>query len=92
MPWALAAAAAHILRTWMQHPWLQDFGQGAAPAVVGLLVVTALHLARPAFAAGWLYAGVAAVALGLALWTKIHPIALLAGGPIVGAAYGLLAR
>ena len=45
MPWALAAAAAHLLRRWMQHPLLQHFGRGAAPAVVGLLVVTALHLA-----------------------------------------------
>ena len=92
MPWALAAAAAQILRTWMQHPWLQNFGRGAAPAVVGLLVVTALHLARPVFAGGWLYAGVAAVALGLSLWTKVHPIVLLAGGTIVGVAYGLFAR
>jgi len=60
--------------------------------VVGLLVVTALHLARPVFAGGWLYAGVAAVALGLSLWTKVHPIVLLAGGTIVGVAYGLFAR
>jgi chromate transporter len=90
MPWALAAAAAQLLRRWMQHPWLQNFGRGAAPAVVGLLVVTALHLARPAFASGWPYAGVAGVALGLALWTKVHPIVLLIGGTVVGAVYGLL--
>jgi chromate transporter len=91
MPWALAAAAAHLFRRWMQHPWLQNFGRGAAPAVVGLLLVTALHLARPAFAAGWPYAVIAAVSFPLALWTKIHPIVLLAGGTIFGTAYGLLA-
>jgi chromate transporter len=91
MPWVLAAAAAQILRKWMQHPWLQNFGRGAAPAVVGLLVVTALHLARPVFAAGWPYLIVAAVTLGLALWTKIHPVVLLAGGMIFGAVYGILA-
>jgi chromate transporter len=90
MPWALAAAAAHILRQWMQHPWLQNFGRGAAPAVAGLLLVTALHLARPAFSAGWPYAVIAAVALGLALWTKIHPIVLLIAGIVVGAVYGLV--
>ena len=90
MPWALAAAAAQILKQWMQHPWLQNFGRGAAPAVVGLLVVTALHLARPVFSAGWPYAVVAAVALALALWTKIHPIGLLVGGTVIGAVYGLL--
>ena len=53
MPWALAAAAAQQLQRFMQHPWLQHFGRGAAPAVVGLLVVTALHLARPTFSSGW---------------------------------------
>src|SRR5262249_39424563 len=42
MPWALAAAAAHLLRHWVRHPLLQHFGRGAAPAVVGLLAVTAL--------------------------------------------------
>jgi chromate transporter len=90
MPWALASAAAHLLRRWMQHPLLQDFGRGAAPAVVGLLVVTALHLARPAVASGWPYAGVAVAALGLAVWTKVHPIVILLGGAGVGAVYGLL--
>jgi chromate transporter len=90
MPWALAAAAAQQLQRFMQHLWLQNFGRGAAAAVVGLLVVTALHLARPTFASGWPYAGIAGVALILALWTKIHPIVLLGGGAVVGAVYGLL--
>jgi chromate transporter len=89
MPWALAAAAAQLLQRFMQHPLLQNFGRGAAPAVVGLLVVTALHLARNAFSSG-VYVGIAGVALGLALWTKLHPIVILAGGAVVGAAYGLL--
>jgi chromate transporter len=89
MPWALAAAAAHLLRRWMQHPLLQSFGRGAAPAVVGLLVVTALHLSRSAFASE-IHVGIAAIALGLALWTKLNPIVLLLGGAVVGALYGLL--
>jgi chromate transporter len=90
MPWALAAAAAHLLRRWVQHPLLQHFGRGAAPAVVGLLVVTALHLARPAVASGWPYAVIAAAALGLAVWTKVHPLVILLGGSVGGAVYGLL--
>jgi chromate transporter len=90
MPWALAAAAAQQLQRFMQHPWLQSFGRGAAPAVVGLLVVTALHLARPTFSSGWPYAGIVAAALALALWTKLHPIILLLGGTIIGAVNGLL--
>jgi chromate transporter len=89
MPWALAAAAAHLLRRWMQHPLLQSFGRGAAPAVVGLLVVTALHLGRSAFVSG-IHVGIAGVALWLALWTKLNPIVLLLGGAVIGAVYGLV--
>jgi len=89
MPWALAAAAAQQLQRFMQHPWLQRFGRGAAPAVVGLLVVTALSLGRNAFSIP-AHAGIAAVALALSLWTKLHPIVILLGGAVVGALYGLL--
>jgi chromate transporter len=89
MPWALAAAAAQLLRRWMQHPWLHNFGRGAAPAVVGLLVVTALHLSRSAFSSE-VHVGIAGVALALALWTKLHPMLILLGGAVIGALYGLL--
>jgi chromate transporter len=89
MPWALAAAAAQQLQRFMQHPWLQHFGRGAAPAVVGLLVITALHLGRNAFASE-VHVVLAGVALALALWTKLHPIVILLGGAVVGAVYGLL--
>ena len=87
MPWALAAAAAQQLQRFMQHPWLQRFGRGAAPAVVGLLVVTALHLGRNAFSSP-AHAGIAGIALALALWTKLHPIVILLGGAVVGAFTG----
>jgi chromate transporter len=89
MPWALAAAAAQLLRRWIQHPWLQSFGRGAAPAVVGLLVVTALSLGRSAFASE-VHIGIAGIALALALWTKLHPMVILLGGAVSGALYGLL--
>jgi len=89
MPWALAATAAQQLQRFMQHPCLQHFGRGAAPAVVGLLVVTALSLGRNAFASE-VYVGIAGVALALAMWTKLHPILLLLGGAAIGAVYGLL--
>ena len=89
MPWALAAAAAQQLQRFMQHPWLQRFGRGAAPAVVGLLVVTALHLGRTPSQARC-YVGIAGVALALAMWTKLHPIVILLGGAVIGALYGLL--
>ena len=89
MPWALAAAAAQQLQRFVQHPWLQHFGRGAAPAVVGLLVVTALSLGRTTFASE-VYMGIAVAALALAMWTKLHPIVLLLGGAVIGAVYGLL--
>lgn len=90
MPWALAAAAAQQIRRFVQHPWLQGFGWGAGPAVVGLLGVTALSLAREAFASD-AYVAIAIVALLLALRTKIHPIAILLGGALCGAGTGALA-
>jgi hypothetical protein len=57
--------------------------------VVGLLVVTALHLARSAFTSE-VHVGIAGAALGLALWTKLHPILILLGGAVIGVLYGLL--
>jgi chromate transporter len=88
MPWVLAATAAQQLQRCMQHPWLRGFGLGAAPAVVGLLVVTALDLVHHAFP-HWAYAGIAVVALVLALCTKIHPLGLLGGGAAAGALPGV---
>jgi len=78
MPWLLAAAAAQQLQRFMQHPWLAGFGRGAAPAVVGLLGVTALSVAKQSFT-HWAYALMAVIALGLALRMKLHPILSLIG-------------
>jgi len=36
------------------------------------------------------HAGIAGVALVLALWTKLHPIVILLDGAVVSAVYGLL--
>lgn len=89
IPWVLAAAAAQQLQRYMQHPWLRGFGLGAAPAVVGLLGVTALSLARSAVVS-WPYAAITAVALVLALWTRIHPILILMGGAAAGWGIGAI--
>ena len=90
MPWALAAAAAQLLRRYMQHPRLAGFGRGAAPAVVGLLGVTALSIARQSLT-HWGYAVIAVIALVLALWTKVHPILILIGSAAIGWGIGALA-
>lgn len=83
MPWLLAAATAQQLQRYMQHPRLAGFGRGAAPAVIGLLGVTALSLARQSLT-HWAYALIAISVFGLALRTKAHPLLLLIGGVAVG--------
>jgi chromate transporter len=72
MPWLLAAAAAQQLQRFLQHP-----------RVVGLLVVTALSIAKQSVT-HWGYAVIAMIALVLALWTKVHPILILIGGAALG--------
>jgi chromate transporter len=89
MPWLLAAAAAQQLQRFMQHPRLAGFGRGAAPAVVGLLGVTALSIAKQSFT-HWGYAVIAMIALVLALWTKLHPILILIGGAALGWGIGVV--
>jgi chromate transport protein ChrA len=89
MPWVLAAAAAQQLQRVMQHAWLRGFGLGAAPAVVGLLAVTTLDLARHAVTS-WAYAVLAVVALVLTLRTQVHPTLILLGGATAGAGLGAL--
>jgi chromate transporter len=89
MPWLLAAAAAQQLQRFMQHPRLAGFGRGAAPAVVGLLGVTALNLTKHSLT-HWAYALIAVMALGLALRTKVHPILILIGGAALGWVIGAL--
>ncbi len=85
MPWLLSAAAAQQLQRFMQSPWLSGFGRGAAPAVVGLLGVTALSLAQSAVVS-WPYLGIIILALVLALGTRLHPILILIGGALLGSA------
>jgi chromate transporter len=83
MPWALAAAAARQLRAYLRHPLLRAFGRGAAPAVMGLLAVTVISLARSGLP-NWGYAAIAVAAGIVAARTRLHPIAILGGGAAVG--------
>ena len=87
VPWFLAAAAARALKRLLHHRLLQGFGRGAGPAVVGLLGVTALSLARQGFA-HWTYFVVAALALVVSLRTKIHPVLILVLGSVLGVLIG----
>lgn len=65
--------------------WLRDFGDGTAPAVVGLFTATGWTLART-FMTAPLMATVTMTAFVLAVRTKVAPGWLLAAGFIVGAA------
>jgi chromate transport protein ChrA len=85
----LSALAAQQVRRYIQHPWLQGFGLGAAPAVIGLLGITLFTLADYAFL-GWFYGVISGIALVLALFTKVSPILILIGGTGLGAVVGSL--
>jgi chromate transporter len=89
VPWSLSVLAAYQVRRYIQHPWLQGFGLGAAPAVIGLLGITVFTLGRYALL-GWFYGVIAGVALVLALFTKVSPIFILIGGTVLGALVGPL--
>lgn len=90
VPWFLAAGSARLLRGATQRPWVRAFGRGAAPAVVALLAVSALEVARSSFA-GWPTLAIAAAAL-VATTRRVHPFVVLTGGAAAGAAVGLLLR
>lgn len=83
IPWILSVLTSYQVRRYIQHPWLQGFGLGAAPAVIGLLGITVFTLGRYAFD-GWVYAVISAAALVLALFTRVSPIFILVGGTLVG--------
>ena len=89
IPWALATAAAQALRRFAQHPVLRGFSRGAGPAVVGLLLVTAIVIAKDSFTS-WPYALIALAAIPLARNKGIHPFFVLLGGAAVGVLFGVL--
>jgi chromate transporter len=88
IPWFLATGAASILRTATQKPWVRAFGRGAAPAVVALLVVSAVSIARSSFT-GWPAVVIAAVAI-IALNRRMHPFFVLVAGALGGGLISLI--
>jgi chromate transporter len=88
IPWLLSVLASHQVRRYVQHPWLQGFGLGAGPAVIGLLGITVFSLGS--YASGWFYGLITGLALVLALFTKIGPIFVLVGATLLGGLVGPL--
>jgi chromate transporter len=88
MPWTAAALAARQVTHAARHPWVRRFGAGAAPAVIGLLGVTALTIARDAVGASWAHLGIVALVIALHAATRLHPVILLAVGGVLGQLIG----
>ncbi len=89
IPWVLSVMASYQVRRYMDHPWLQGFGLGAGPAVIGLLGITVFSLGSYAFS-DWFYWVIAGLALVLSQFTKVSPIYILIGGTILGGLVGSL--
>jgi chromate transporter len=82
-PWVLAAATAQQVTRFAQSRWLRAFGAGAAPAVIGILGVTVLDIARESLVS-WPYVMMSAAGLILAGWTRLHPVMLLGAAALLG--------
>jgi chromate transporter len=89
IPLLLAIFAAHQIERYIHHPWLQGFGLGAGPAVIGLLGITVFVLGRQAFH-GWPYGVISGAALIFALFTRVSPILILIGGTVLGTLAGAI--
>ena len=83
-----------LARVWNAHrgkTWHKALEIGLAPVGTGLILAGAIAVLRlaGAGAASWILAGVAAVIV--AVWPRIHPLVLLAGGGTLFSLYRLLA-
>jgi chromate transporter len=83
MPWVLATAMAQQVARFANSAGLRAFGAGAAPAVVGILGVTALSLSDDVLVA-WPYTIIGVAAFVIHTMTRIHPVALLTAGGLAG--------
>jgi chromate transporter len=81
--WMLAAATARQIGRLAQDRRLRAFGAGAAPAVTGLLGVTALSIGREAFVS-WPYVAIGTGVLVIASSIRVHPVVLLAAAGVAG--------
>lgn len=89
VPTLLAASAAASIERFAGNRWLRAFGQGAAPAIVGLLGATTWNLAQQTVVSLPLFV-VMVMTLCLASVTEVAPIWLLLGGAIAGWIIGFL--
>ena len=85
----LARYAGHYIARHRESPWLRGIFAGLRPVVIGLILSAALLLMNSANFGSEVpditkSIALAAVALGLTLFTKIHPILLIVAAGFVG--------
>src|SRR5438128_2566833 len=85
VPVVFAGFAAQLVNKLKEARWFQAFGGFAAAAAVGLLGVTLIALARPVVELDPLLM-LAAAAVFAADLRGVHPIILIAGAALIGAA------
>jgi chromate transporter len=83
VPWGLSAVTAQQVTRFAGGRLLRAFGAGATPAVIGILGVTILDVARESVMS-WSYFSVGATVFVLATVMRIHPVALLAVAAALG--------
>lgn len=77
----------HLWQRFKDHPWRGYVQQGLLPVTIGLVAASALLLVQ-ATATAWILAVIVAVVAGLDVFSKWHPLWLLAGGAVVGLIFG----
>jgi chromate transporter len=77
-----------VARAWQRFehaPWRRLVEAGLAPITVGLVIAAGYLLARPP-GASWASYAVTAGTTALVLWTRVHPLWLLAAAGALGLA------
>ena len=89
VPVLVAGFAAQVVNKFKEAGWLQAFGRSAAAAAIGLLGVTLVAIARPLIDIHPVLL-LGAIAVFAADRNGVHPIILIAGAALLGAASSLL--
>jgi chromate transporter len=77
----------HLWQRFKDHPWRRHIQAGLVPVTVGLVAASAWMLVEGTASTPLLVAVALAVAAG-DVFTRIHPLWLLAGGALVGLLFG----
>ena len=79
----LTGAVLHAWERFKDRPWRRIVQNGLAPTAAGLIAASAVVITRGS-AHGWVLGVIAAVAALILVKTRLHPLAVLAAGALVG--------